>query len=174
MGSSFTISTLPKENCNVTNKSFGSHHTEGMYLHNNSATPSVHTFELYPKLSLISVLIITNSIRTQQVQLGRGGGKIRSVLDNYLRSLISFDFFELQGWLIASLSVWYWLQPLQWGCPFPSTSPLGPYLTSSIHPFSTPHTHSHRFPSTFSSASCLSGTCWVSISSCPHRCLYYQ
>ena len=71
--------------------------------------------------------------------------------ENYLRSLICFDFFTLTVWKnLRGLSVWFWLKTRQWGSPFPSTSPLGlssHFLSSSVHDI--PHLFS-LLPSYFS------------------------
>ena len=46
-------STLPKEHLKVTNKSFGPRYAEGIYLHSDSATPSVWMFDMISKTAMM-------------------------------------------------------------------------------------------------------------------------
>ena len=47
------ISTLPNEHRKVTNKSFGPRYAEGIYLHSDSATPSVWMFDMISKTAMM-------------------------------------------------------------------------------------------------------------------------
>ena len=46
-------STLPKEHRKVTNKSFGPHYAEGIYLHSVSVTPSMWMFDMISKTEMM-------------------------------------------------------------------------------------------------------------------------